>query len=467
MAADWYCRIAGAELGPLSSQHLKALAADGRLRAEDEVCQGKGGKWVQASRVKGLLKSPGSEVLVARPLDEDDGSSAVKSAKGRAKPASKAALPKAKSAPKPPEPSQTTVPIAKVAVVGGAPASTAPGPSPFDFKEPGGDQAKSASRKSGSLSPSDLAKHRRKQRKKMLIGSVGAVGGVFVVLAVIWIADPFGTRSGDDAAQRASAMEPIEEGELGGDLTTDLDELLGTGRPRSDAAADAAGDGQRWLDASKDTATAGPVSVRVVSAEVAKPQLTRAAGRAASPPEDYLIVTLELANTDPAKKVVHSGWGGRAAASHGVSLVDNHGNRYKARTFTGAAIDGQQSNTALYADEPVRDVLVFERPVEAAKYLRLTLPAAALEHSGMLRFQIPKEMIGAEPSEGMAAETPRRPRTRGARDDADDEDADVHRLDVAEKAVQRAAGLEPVDPDRPLSGFEKMKRDNPELFPEQ
>ncbi|MDY0168349.1 MAG: DUF4339 domain-containing protein [Thermoguttaceae bacterium] len=468
MAADWYCRIAGAELGPLSSQQLRALATDGRLRADDEVCQGKGGKWVQANRVKGLLTSSSSEVLVARPLDEESEPGAAKPAKSRSKPVAGGAVPKAKTAPQPPEAPRTAVPVAKVAVAGSAPAAAAPAQSPFIFTEPGAEQGKSSTGKSGPLSPADVAKHRQKQRKRLLIGSIGAVGGVLVLLVVVWLAYPLLTGSGDETAQGSSSEEPVEEGELGSDLDTGLDDLLGEGERRTEGPADAGADGQRWLDASKDSAKAGAVNVRVVSVQIGKPRLKSATGQSKLPKEDLLIVTLELTNTDPAKKVVHSGWAGRAAAAHEVSLVDNHGNPYKSKSFTGAMIDGQQSDTSLYADEPVLDVLVFERPVDAAKHLRLTLPASAVNHEGMLRFEIPKNMIGAEPAD-VVADSPRAAGGRPAQAaDAGDEGGEVHQLEVTEKAVQQAiGGMEAGEPERPLSDFDKLKRDNPGLFPEQ
>lgn len=469
MAADWYCRIAGAELGPLSSQHLKALAADGRLRAGDEVCQGKGGKWVQAGRVKGLFKSSSNEVLVARPLDEEGEPAAGQSGKRRSEPAAKASLPKAKTAPQPPEPPQS-VPVAKVTAVGGASASAVPAQSPFVFKEPDADQRKSSIRRSGALSASDMAKNRRKRRKKLLIGSVGAAGGVLLVLAILWIADPFGMGSAGDAAQRDSDGEPLVEGELSGDLETGLDDLLGGKEHESgaEASADAADDGKQWLDASKDTATAGPVSVRVVSTRIDRPRLESPRGTTVPKTDylitDYLIVDLELTNNDPAKKAVHSGWGGRAAAAHGVSLRDNHGNRYKPGAFPGRAIKGQQSNVSLYADEPVHDILVFERPVEAAEYLRLTLPASAVEQGGkgMLRFQIPTDMLGTAASDGVA-DAPRRRTAAGAESDADDEEGEVYQLE----AIRRAIGMEADKPDRPIEGIEELRRKSPELFPEQ
>ncbi len=56
MAKDWYCRIAGEELGPFSASQLRALAAEGRLSPGDPLRQGDSGVWVPAASVKGLFE---------------------------------------------------------------------------------------------------------------------------------------------------------------------------------------------------------------------------------------------------------------------------------------------------------------------------------------------------------------------------------------------------------------------------
>ena len=65
MADEWYCEIAGREIGPLSAQQLRAMAAKGQILPNDCVRQGTQGSWVPARQVKGLL-SPASE-LPGRP----------------------------------------------------------------------------------------------------------------------------------------------------------------------------------------------------------------------------------------------------------------------------------------------------------------------------------------------------------------------------------------------------------------
>lgn len=458
MAADWYCRIAGAELGPLSSQQLRALADDGRLRADDEVCQGREGKWVQASRVKGLLKGSGGEVLVAQPLTEEKEPAAQKPAAVAKQRAGDGPLRKAQAAPRPPKAPKAAVPVAKAA----AAASPAPvAASPFVFREPDAERGKASGGKSAALSPAEVAKRRQKQRTRLLFGSLGALVAIAAVGVVLWAVDPFSAPGEANTASKPKpAEEPLEEDELG-DLELEPDDLLGgTANTTPTSSEPEAADG--WVDASEDSATAGPVEVRVVSAEVGKPKIHRGDGRYATPTEEYLIVELELTNTDPAKKLVHKGWGGRSGAVAGVALVDNHGNPYKPKAFSGGTIEGQQSEASLYPDEPLSDVLVFERPVPAASYLRLTLPASVFGQTGSLRFQIPKPMIGAE-SGDQVAEGPRAPQAQDERPEPPKTDGQVYELEATEKAVEQAIGMEP---EGELSDFERFKRENPSLFPE-
>ena len=52
---EWFCQIAGREIGPLSSHQLKAMAAQGQILPTDNVRRGTTGHWVAASRVRGLF----------------------------------------------------------------------------------------------------------------------------------------------------------------------------------------------------------------------------------------------------------------------------------------------------------------------------------------------------------------------------------------------------------------------------
>ena len=81
MAADWFCEIAGQQMGPMSAKQLRNLVDQGRLAPEHRVRQGIDGSWVPAARVKGLFadRQPRRQstpnnggLLMATPLDEAD-----------------------------------------------------------------------------------------------------------------------------------------------------------------------------------------------------------------------------------------------------------------------------------------------------------------------------------------------------------------------------------------------------------
>jgi hypothetical protein len=59
MADEWYCEIAGREIGPLSSGQLRVMAAKGQILSNDCVRQGAQGSWILARQVKGLLPAAG------------------------------------------------------------------------------------------------------------------------------------------------------------------------------------------------------------------------------------------------------------------------------------------------------------------------------------------------------------------------------------------------------------------------
>lgn len=52
-----------------------------------------------------------------------------------------------------------------------------------------------------------------------------------------------------------------------------------------------------------------------------------------------------------------------------------------------------ESRDSIYPEKVLSTALVFERPIDAAKYLRLTLSGKAVGEEGELRFEIPAAMI--------------------------------------------------------------------------
>ncbi len=110
-----------------------------------------------------------------------------------------------------------------------------------------------------------------------------------------------------------------------------------------------------------------------------------------------LMVNLELTNTSPTKKMEYSTWSGKDISFDRdyATLEDNFGNTYTRvgfglGTHPVGAIPRRES---IYPSKSVNDMLVFELPIDAIEYLQLELPAKNFGGTGMLRLQIPREMI--------------------------------------------------------------------------
>jgi hypothetical protein len=57
MATEWFCKIMGDQLGPMSAEELVGVARWGRLNRDDVVRKGATGTWVRAEMVDGLFNS--------------------------------------------------------------------------------------------------------------------------------------------------------------------------------------------------------------------------------------------------------------------------------------------------------------------------------------------------------------------------------------------------------------------------
>lgn len=103
-----------------------------------------------------------------------------------------------------------------------------------------------------------------------------------------------------------------------------------------------------------------------------------------------LSVRLSIENVSETKLERASTW-----ADSDVTLVDDVGNEYVPVRFkSGAVPTGQiKGNEPVYPGKKIVDVLVFERPVEAAKKLTLKLPASNVGGNGSLKFEFPTSSI--------------------------------------------------------------------------
>jgi len=430
MVAEWYLKVAGKELGPLTPKQLKIMAAKGQLAPDDPVRQGSEGSWVPAGRVKGLLPGAGSAagesnssgMPVAKPLEEPPVKIKKRSA-AKSKPSSTPVAkpleePVAAPATRPPvavpAPPQAAPPAAVPPTV--APPAVATPTNQFAIDtEPHSPGAIASGRGgAGALKP----RKKRQTQTVVVVGLVVLLVGLGVAAAAMILSKKTMQEPAQDpdavAAQPSTETAPENEGKpedfdaLGG-LEEGLAELIGEPKPSEtptedpaepepDTPAATAPDEDTWSDASTSSVTRGDVTVKITAAETGRPTLVRSGtGQRAWPKGDYLVIRLRLQSTNADKKLPYTSWSARAPANATMNLVDNTGTPYLVKSFAGMEAEGQVSGGkgSIYPDQPTEDVLIFERPLKTAKFLRLELPAAAFGEKGLLRFEIPMTMVVA------------------------------------------------------------------------
>jgi len=408
MESEWYLKVGDKEVGPLAPQQLKAMADRGQISPYDPVRLGSGGRWVPASSVRGLLPAGGPSVEpppgrlpVAKELERPPVSSGGRP-DGETKPAAEAnpateRQPTAAPTASLPGTAQPGIPVAQAVVATPSPAPVPPAsgaslPGPFAI-ETGEDNlvARYAGRHHGSATGS----RGRRKKEAVIVGGVMVLMALAAVSAAVILSGKGATTAsqGPKAADNASQDAEPEHEEV---VIPGLDEYLGEagpespGRPPSESSA-----AEPWTDASTSSAECGDVSVKITSAQIARPRLTsRASGKAARGTEDYLCLKLELRSRSQAKEREYRSW---SVEDAGVTLVDDRHKRYTIKSFAerGLEIDGQLEGgkAPLSAGQATEDMLVFARPAKGAAVLRLQLPARAFGEQGSLKFQIPVSMI--------------------------------------------------------------------------
>jgi len=151
-----------------------------------------------------------------------------------------------------------------------------------------------------------------------------------------------------------------------------------------------------WASA-KNAVRQGDIELRVMRVLTGKVPLRSGFGDGESSSEDDLLaIHLEIINRSQNKKIEYRSWLGRdiAFSRDYATLQDNFGNTYKRISFGfGTKIVGHTESESIYPGKSLGDVLVFELPIDTAEYLRLELPAKNFGGEGMLRLQIPADMI--------------------------------------------------------------------------
>jgi hypothetical protein len=112
--------------------------------------------------------------------------------------------------------------------------------------------------------------------------------------------------------------------------------------------------------------------------------------------DNYLQIALTLRNTSKTRKINYLGGGvlrggilGRGEAS---AVLDDRKNTYK-EVLVPYFVQGQAGAKALYPNDSLSDLLIFERPVDGFGYLLLQLPGSNFGTEGVLVLRIRKDMV--------------------------------------------------------------------------
>jgi hypothetical protein len=106
------------------------------------------------------------------------------------------------------------------------------------------------------------------------------------------------------------------------------------------------------------------------------------------------MLHVRISNMSSDRVVRFVGWGLTGTEAEAITVVDDQGRPYPARTFEpGWAVLGRTGPVVLAWGRWVDEVLVFAPPSPDVAFLLLTLPASAFGGTGRLRLEIPREMI--------------------------------------------------------------------------
>lgn len=169
----------------------------------------------------------------------------------------------------------------------------------------------------------------------------------------------------------------------------------GADNGNTEAASSQKPDGPQWAPAQHPVEQDGVV-VRVLGGKIGVVKINKTFGGQSESSEDYLALKVTIRNTTTTKKIDYSSWTADrySFGDRSAKLSDEHGNRYKRITLSlGDTVEGQTSSASIRPGDNITDLLLFEEPIDAAKKLRLELPASAFGGEGYLRIEIPREMI--------------------------------------------------------------------------
>jgi hypothetical protein len=154
--------------------------------------------------------------------------------------------------------------------------------------------------------------------------------------------------------------------------------------------------GEEWGNA-QNAIQQGDLQLRVTKVTIGQVPLKDSFNDDSKSQDELLMVNLELTNINETRKMEYNTWSGENISFDRdyATLVDNFGNSYKRIKFGFSTnpVGAVARSESIYPNKTVNDVLVFEIPIDTIEYLRLELPAKNFGGTGMLRLEIPKQMI--------------------------------------------------------------------------
>lgn len=150
----------------------------------------------------------------------------------------------------------------------------------------------------------------------------------------------------------------------------------------------------RWTPFGESVVT-NDIEVTPAVAVIGHVPLRTPTGRTVSS-EKYLTIILAITNQSDVRLAEYRTWAGAdySLRRDYATLVDEHGNVYARMNFgLGNEPVARTSRRSMRPGESVADVLVFQRPVDAASVLRLEMPGGNIGGEEMIRFEIPVENI--------------------------------------------------------------------------
>jgi len=378
MAAVWFCKMSGKELGPITSEQLRALIDKGRLRAEHLVKQGPDGRWVTVEQV--MAQST-----------QDDSPWAAEDILPAAQPIKKPTIVAKAAKPRP---------AARTAAPAGKPAGAAAASDNLLEMIADAAAAEPLSKPTRRSSTSQTAELRKKQQTAILSGVLVAfciAVGITIYVIFKSTSDPNKAKSGFEKAAASTGADSkagSKEAEADAKKKSAAEEPKGEDAKPSAAPTD---DDVKWTDAAAGTAQCGDVTIKIVSAVIGRVPLVSQVKESTSK-DPALMITVELQNSGKKGKVAYKSWSLGMSSGGSPKLTDNVARSYPMRSkgaYGGYLVRGQLNDAPIEPSGTIEDILVFQRPINdgKVKVLRLTLPAAAFSEKGSVNFEIPIEML--------------------------------------------------------------------------